>query len=77
MNDPALHDDGMKCPKCHCYDLRAYYTRRERDRVRRVRICRCCGTRVLTYESIDREIDSPKREQSSNTGTAQKELPFD
>lgn len=77
MKDPALHDDGMKCPKCHCADLRAYYTRRERDRVRRVRICRCCGARVLTYETIDRELEKPQKGITSNTGTAQQQLPFD
>lgn len=77
MNDPAIHDDGMHCPKCFCADLRAYYTRRERERVRRVRICRHCGARVLTYEVIDREIEAPRKNILSNTGTGQQELPFD
>lgn len=80
MNDPEILDDGMQCPKCQGFDLRAYYTRREKNRVRRVRICRCCGTRVQTFEEISRVLPSPvKREKSdtSNTGTEQHELPFD
>lgn len=77
MTDPAIFDDGMECPKCGCHDLRAWYTRRESKRVRRVRICRACGVRVQTFESIDRELPTPPRKPSSNTGQAQQNLPFD
>lgn len=45
---------GLECPKCGCRDLRVWMTRRERSRIRRVRICRHCGQRVISYEAIDR-----------------------
>jgi len=76
--DPYAADDGMHCPQCNCADLRAYYTRREEKRVRRVRICRHCGTRVQTFETIDRELPRPPpRDDRSNTGTNQQQLPFE
>lgn len=77
-DDPYIDDDGMHCPQCNCADLRAYYTRRETKRVRRVRICRHCGTRVQTFETIDRELPSHiQKDDRSNTGTNQQQLPFE
>lgn len=44
-------DKGLRCPTCHCRDLRVYRTVRLRgDRIRRVRICRHCGRRMVTTE---------------------------
>lgn len=43
---------GMGCPNCGCKDLRAWTTRKVRNRTERVRVCRYCGTRVTTYETI-------------------------
>lgn len=41
---------GVRCSHCNCGDLRVYMTRKENNRVRRVRICRHCEREVTTLE---------------------------
>lgn len=41
---------GIECPRCGCRDLRVYNTRRVGRVVRRIRVCRHCGRRVITTE---------------------------
>lgn len=42
---------GIKCPRCHCRDLRVYGTRKEGSRIKRYRECRRCGHGpIITYE---------------------------
>ena len=44
-------DLGIACRKCGCRDLRVYYTRPAgQSQIKRVKLCRHCGTRVVTYE---------------------------
>lgn len=45
-------DLGVKCPECNCADMRVYRTIRHQDRIVRVRVCRHCGRRVVTYERL-------------------------
>lgn len=40
----------MRCPRCHCTDLRVYYTRRRPLHIMRVRRCRHCGKQITTWE---------------------------
>jgi transcriptional regulator NrdR family protein len=58
---------GLRCPKCHCADLRAWSTRDYGSTRNRVRICRHCGHRVLTKETIVGNL--------SNTGQKGKKKP--
>lgn len=44
---------GLRCPKCHCTDLRVLWVRGEMDGSKvRKRICRNCGKGVLTRETV-------------------------
>jgi hypothetical protein len=43
---------GLECPRCGCRHLPVLYTRQGARRIVRVRECRHCGRRVVTYESI-------------------------
>lgn len=44
---------GVKCPECHCPDLRVYGTIKEGDRIKRYRACRACGFHpIITYETV-------------------------
>lgn len=43
---------GVACPRCGCQDLRVSYTRHMPGRVIRARVCRHCGRRVVTHESV-------------------------
>lgn len=45
-------DNGIKCPVCHCHDMRCYRTIRNQDKIVRIRVCRHCGKRVVTHESL-------------------------
>ena len=45
-------DAGLKCPACGCRDLRVSYKRSARAAFKRVRICRHCGKRIPTRETI-------------------------
>lgn len=48
----AAKGNGLACPQCGCSDLRASYRRPFKGGFRRVRVCRNCGHRVMTFESI-------------------------
>lgn len=44
---------GLRCPKCHGTDLRLGWIKGELDGSKtRSRVCRNCGKRVLTRETI-------------------------
>ncbi len=68
-------DRGLRCPRCHCTDLRntggtvLHY----RSKIR-YRVCRHCGQRVRTRETIlnapespDARADVPVSEESDGT----------
>jgi len=43
---------GLRCPQCHCTDLRVSWVRGNLDGSRtRARVCRNCGQRVRTLET--------------------------
>lgn len=45
---------GLECPRCGCKHLPVFYTRRMSEhRILRKRICRNCGRKVVTYETIE------------------------
>lgn len=46
---------GIRCPNCHCRDWRVGYTRPSENRIRRVRICRNCGKKLITFEIAQRD----------------------
>ena len=52
---PALGRDestsGLVCRHCGCRHLPVYYTRRQNGRIIRVRECRHCGRRLVTWEA--------------------------
>jgi transcriptional regulator NrdR family protein len=59
--------NGLRCPKCDCADLRVYYTRRRPGgRIRRSRICRACGARVISTETITNTCDDDGRRKDSD-----------
>jgi hypothetical protein len=68
-------DRGISCPKCGCRDLRASYRKPFNGGYRRVRICRHCGHRVLTFEGItgnaNRRPEQPNEGQSTPEEQAQ------
>jgi hypothetical protein len=41
---------GLCCRNCGGEELPVYYSRKSLGRVRRVRVCRNCGTQVTTWE---------------------------
>lgn len=44
-------DRGISCPKCGCRHFYTTHTEPLRDgRVRRRKVCRYCGRRIVTYE---------------------------
>lgn len=43
---------GFRCRYCGSCEMFVCYTRRERDRVVRVRECKDCGKRIRTYEDV-------------------------
>ena len=48
----AFERAGLRCTRCSCGHLPVLYTRpMPYDRIKRVRLCRNCGRRVVTYES--------------------------
>lgn len=52
------HDDksarGIECPKCGCRHFFTTHTEPLRDgRIRRRKICRHCGRRIVTFEASD------------------------
>lgn len=42
---------GLCCRSCGCEEMPVYYSRRAFGRIRRVRKCRHCGRKVVTWES--------------------------
>lgn len=36
-------EQGLKCPECHCRDLRVVWTEPMGNRIKRHRYCRHCG----------------------------------
>ena len=57
----AHRDAGIICPTCGCRHFYTTHTEPLRDgRIRRRKVCRHCGRKVLTYESAagkDRSAD--------------------
>lgn len=43
---------GLECPSCGCRDLRVYYTRPRHKYILRVRLCRHCGRKIATRETL-------------------------
>jgi hypothetical protein len=41
---------GLRCPRCHCVDLRVLETRQGDDLKTRKRFCRHCGHTMKTVE---------------------------
>lgn len=50
--DKNALDRGLLCPECECAHLPVVYTRRQGNRIKRLRECRHCGKRIVTYERI-------------------------
>lgn len=51
-DQPEPVDPGLECPSCGCRDLRVYYTRQRPSHIMRVRLCRHCGRRIVTRETL-------------------------
>ena len=50
---------GITCPTCGCSHLPVVYTRRAPlHRIKRVRQCRNCGRRVVSYEKVPETLAS-------------------
>jgi transcriptional regulator NrdR family protein len=46
------NDVGIECPACGCRHFQVTHTEPLRDgRIRRRKVCRYCGKKVLTYET--------------------------
>jgi transcriptional regulator NrdR family protein len=58
---PRPNPRGLCCPRCGCYDLRRAYTRKQPRRIMRVRTCRHCGKRIVTYEAVSGARPEEKR----------------
>jgi len=43
---------GVSCRKCGCADLRVIQTWKGVKVIKRTRVCRHCGTRTLTRETV-------------------------
>ncbi len=44
---------GLECPRCGCRHFFTTHTEPLRDgRIRRRRLCRYCGRRIVTYEAV-------------------------
>jgi transcriptional regulator NrdR family protein len=47
-------EPGLQCPQCGCRHLPVTYTRpKPGGRIMRVRNCRHCGRRVVTFERVN------------------------
>jgi len=59
MTTDDQHDEprsGVRCPRCNCPHVPVLYTRSAPfGRTKRVRECRYCGRRVVTYEAASDE----------------------
>jgi len=48
----TIDDRGISCPKCGCRHFFTTHTEPLRDgRVRRRKVCRYCGRKILTFEA--------------------------
>jgi len=51
---------GICCPKCACRHFHTTHTEPLRDgRIRRRKVCRHCGRRIVTYEASVRSARKP------------------
>jgi hypothetical protein len=51
FSDKMNRDErGLHCRKCGCRDWRVVYTRDRMRGIRRLRACRNCGHRLVTFE---------------------------
>lgn len=46
-------DKGLQCPRCHCRHFEVWRTVPRPGGIRRERICRNCGKKVMTFEATD------------------------
>ena len=51
--------DGIECPKCGCRHFDVRWTRHRVGSVRRRKVCRNCGHRILTGERIIDDGNDP------------------
>jgi transcriptional regulator NrdR family protein len=50
---PTRDDLGIRCPRCGCRHFYTTNTEPLRDgRIRRRKVCRHCGRKVVTFETI-------------------------
>lgn len=49
MNDDKVQ--GLICPRCGCRHFYVTHTERVGTRIRRRRVCRHCGRRIITWEA--------------------------
>ncbi len=48
---PPLSERGIACPRCGCCHFRTTHTEPlQSGRIRRRKVCRHCGHKVVTYE---------------------------
>lgn len=60
---------GIECPKCGCRHLEVDYGRPKRGGgYQRKRICRNCGTVVMTRETVMFHVPSQENEPICSTG---------
>jgi transcriptional regulator NrdR family protein len=58
---------GIACPQCGCRHFDTTHTEPLRDgRIRRRKVCRYCGRKVLTFESKQTAIPPNVKTASSN-----------
>ena len=60
---PSRDQLGICCPACGCRHFQTTHTEPLRDgRIRRRKVCRYCGRKVLTFESaVGRSIEGDQR----------------
>lgn len=60
-----LRERGIKCPECHCADLRVGWTEPVGTRIKRHRFCRNCGHGpIVTWEeTAETSTDLPANGQ--------------
>jgi len=51
-NDGTNAELGLVCRHCGCRHFRVFYVRRRAGYIRRVRICRYCGQKLITSERV-------------------------
>lgn len=52
---------GIQCPRCGCRHLPVLYTRQRLKKIMRIRICRHCGRRLMTYEQLHACVEPPRK----------------